>query len=306
MFSDFAARGTSAIGVGNKIERRESQAVATDWSREEVEATVADYFAMFEAELAGTPFDKTEHRRQLLPMLDARSEGSIEFKHQNISAVLIALGFPYISGYKPRSNYQRLLYEVVSDRLSANRALVALVEADADRAVAVPTAEDILKALTDPPKPTTSAPRASEQLPRYLPRPVNYLEREARNRALGLAGEEFVINYERARLISIRREALASKIEHVSRIRGDAEGFDILSFDASGADRLIEVKTTKYGQDTPFFVSRNELNVSQARAERYHLYRVFAFREVPHLFTLHGALSTTCSLDPTAYVANIA
>ena len=280
--------------------------MATDWSREEVEATVADYFAMLEVELAGTPFDKTEHRRQLLPMLDARSEGSIEFKHQNISAVLIALGFPYISGYKPRSNYQHLLYEVVSDRLASNRGLVTLVEADVDRAVAVPTAEDILKVLTDPPKPTTSEPRASEKLPRYLPHPVNYLEREARNRALGLAGEEFVINYERARLISIRREALASKIEHVSRIRGDTEGFDILSFDASGADRLIEVKTTKYGRDTPFFVSRNELNVSQARAERYHLYRVFAFREAPHLFTLHGALSTTCSLDPTAYVASVA
>ena len=52
--------------------------MAIDWSREEVEATVADYFAMLEAELAGTRYDKTEHRRQLLPMLDARSEGSIE------------------------------------------------------------------------------------------------------------------------------------------------------------------------------------------------------------------------------------
>jgi hypothetical protein len=280
--------------------------VAIDWSREEVEATVADYFAMLEAELAGTRYDKTEHRRQLLPMLDARSEGSIEFKHQNISAVLIALGFPYISGYKPRSNYQHLLYEVVSDRLASNRGLVALVEADADRAVSVPTAEGILKALTDPPKPTTPGPHASEKIPHFLPRPVNYLEREARNRALGLAGEEFVINFERARLINLRREALASKIEHISKIRGDAEGFDILSFDASGADRLIEVKTTKYGRDTPFFVSRNELHVSQARAERYHLYRVFAFRETPHLFTLHGALSTTCSLDPSAYIASVA
>lgn len=280
--------------------------MATDWSRVEVEATVADYFAMLEAELAGTPYDKTEHRRQLMPMLNARSKGSIEFKHQNISAVLIELGFPYISGYKPRSNYQRLLYEVISDRLTSNRGLVALVEADADRAVSVPTAEDILKALTDPPKSTTSEPRASEKIPHFLPRPVNYLEREARNRALGLAGEEFVINFERARLISIRRGTLASRIQHVSKICGDAEGFDILSFDASGAERLIEVKTTKYGRDTPFFVSRNELNVSQARAERYHLYRVFAFREVPRLFTLHGAFSITCSLDPTAYIARVA
>ena len=48
--------------------------MAADWSREEVEATVADYFSMLEAELAGTRYDKTEHRRQLLPMLDARSD----------------------------------------------------------------------------------------------------------------------------------------------------------------------------------------------------------------------------------------
>src|SRR5438046_4444209 len=45
----------------------ESQTVATDWSREEVEATVADYFAMLEAELAGTLFAMTAHRPQLLP-----------------------------------------------------------------------------------------------------------------------------------------------------------------------------------------------------------------------------------------------
>ncbi|MGB7541426.1 MAG: DUF3883 domain-containing protein [Burkholderiales bacterium] len=280
--------------------------MAADWSREEVEATVADYLAMFETELAGVPYDKTEHRRQLLPKLDARSEGSIEFKHQNISAVLIALGFPYISGYKPRSNYQGLLHEVVSDRLASNRGLIALVEADADRIVSVPTVDDILKVLTDPPNPKTTGPRASERIPQYLPRPVNYLEREARNRTLGLAGEEFVINFERARLIGARREVLASKIEHVSKVRGNAEGFDILSFDTSGAERLIEVKTTKYGQDTPFFVSRNELDVSQARSERYHLYRLFAFRENPHLFTLCGALSTTCNLDATNYIASVA
>ena len=280
--------------------------MAADWSREEVEATVADYFAMLDAELAGIPYDKTAHRRQLLPKLESRSEGSIEFKHQNISAVLIALGFPYISGYKPRSNYQGLLYEIVADRPASDLKLIAVVEADANRTVSVPAVDDILKVLIDPPDPKANKPHVSQTIPRYLPRPVNYLEREAMNRSLGLAGEEFVINFERARLIHARREALASKIEHVSKVRGDSEGFDILSFDTSGAERLIEVKTTKYGQDTPFFVSRNELHVSQTQPEQYHLYRVFAFRENPHLFTLNGALSATCKLDATNYIASVA
>lgn len=88
--------------------------------------------------------------------------------------------------------------------------------------------------------------------------------------------------------IASRRDSLAAKIEHTSRIRGDAEGFDILSFDVSGKERLIEVKTTKYGQETPFFVSRNELAVSGTRKELYHLYRLFLFKVSPKLFVPDG------------------
>ncbi len=276
------------------------------WTEEEVEATVADYFAMLAAELSGKTYNKTGHRRRLLPLLRRRSEQSIEFKHANISAVLIDLGFPYIPGYKPRSNYQRLLYEVVSERLASNSKLLQLAAGDVERPIEVPTVSDILKAITTPPKPIARGHHAAEHRSAYLPAPVNYLEREARNRVLGDAGEEFVINFERARLIKLGCESLASKIEHVAKVRGDAEGFDILSFEKSGAERLIEVKTTKYGPHTPFFVSRNEVRISKTRAKQYHLYRVFAFRADPRFFALHGALSSTCDLDPTTYIATVA
>jgi hypothetical protein len=106
-------------------------------------------------------------------------------------------------------------------------------------------------------------------------------------------------------LIRSGKERLAGKIEHTSRVRGDAEGFDILSFEETGKERLIEVKTTKYGQETPFFVSRNELAVSEARLDRYHLYRLFRFKVSPQLFILGGALSRTCSLAATTYIASV-
>lgn len=276
------------------------------WTIEEVEAVVADYFAMLATELAGKPYSKTDHRHRLLSLLRRRSEQSIEFKHANISAVLIKLGFPYISGYKPRSNYQRLLYEVVSKRLSSNSELLQLAAVDVEHPVNVPTVNDILQALTAPPRPVAHGHRSAERKSTYLPAPVNYLEREARNRSLGEAGEEFVINFERARLIKLGCESLASKIEHIAKTRGDAEGFDILSYEKSGTERLIEVKTTKYGPYTPFFVSRNEVQISKAHAKQYHLYRVYAFRSDPRLFALHGALSKTCELDPTTYIATIA
>lgn len=95
-----------------------------DWSHEEVEATIADYFDMLDKELRGLDYNKTGHRRHLASLLNKRSDGAIERKHQNISAVLIELGFPYIAGYKPLRNYQQLLYDVVSERLADSRNLV--------------------------------------------------------------------------------------------------------------------------------------------------------------------------------------
>jgi len=56
-----------------------------DWSREEVEATVADYFEMLAAELSGVPYSKARHRRRLVDRLNGRSEASIEFKHAQVS-----------------------------------------------------------------------------------------------------------------------------------------------------------------------------------------------------------------------------
>jgi hypothetical protein len=276
------------------------------WSRVEVEATVASYFAMLHEELSGKRYNKAEYRRKLAPLLDNRSEQSIEFKFANISAVLIELQFPYVPGYKPRSNYQGLLFDVVAARLEESPEIHRVATSDTEKAVvAIPTVDDILAALTDPPKPVELKNRAAMPRTRYSAHPINYLEREANNHSLGLAGEEFAINFERARLIKAGREGLASKIEHVSKSKGDGEGYDVLSFEESGSPRLIEVKTTKYGVYTPFFVSRNELEVSKVEANSYCLYRVFDFRAKPLLFTLRGALSSTCDLDPSSYVARV-
>lgn len=270
------------------------------WSNEEVETIVADYFTMLAAELAGMQFNKAAHRRALLPLLHNRNESAVEFKHGNISAVLIELGFPYIAGYRPHYNYQGLLYEVVRSRLATSSKLHELAASDAEAPVAPPITDGVLLALTDPPRYGQKV--ADKSLAQYLP-DVNYLEREARNRALGLAGEEFVIAFEHARLHQADRGQLAARIRHVSKEQGDYFGYDILSYEESGLERLIEVKTTKRGIYAPFFVTRNELRVSEEKADHYHLYRVFDYRTNPRLFTLNGALSTTCALEAVTYQA---
>jgi hypothetical protein len=274
-----------------------------DWSRREVEAIVDDYLSMLTSELAGAPFNKAAHRRALLPLLDGRSEQSIEFKHANISAALLEAGFPYITGYKPRSNYQALLADVLAERMSGAYQLQEVAAADADRPTVVPEVEDILAVLTAPPKVDSEPHKVAEQ-----PRPpirltTNYIEREARNRSLGAAGELFALNFERARLISLGREKLASRIEHTSKVRGDHEGYDILSFEETGVERLIEVKTTKYGADTPFFVSRNEVSTSELRSDAYQVYRLYGFRQAPKLYLLPGSISQSCRLSAASFFA---
>jgi hypothetical protein len=197
------------------------------------------------------------------------------------------------------------LFDVVGDRLASDVQLQNVAAADADRPIVVPEVEEILAVLTSPPTTQAGEQAAKERDPTRRSYSVNYLEREAHNRSLGVAGELFVLNYERARLIAAGMERLAARIEHTSRKHGDGAGFDIMSFEESGAERLIEVKTTKYGRETPFFVSRNEVAVSETQARHYHLYRLFGFRLEPRLFTLAGALSATCRLSTSSYLATV-
>lgn len=277
-----------------------------DWSVEENEALIADYLNMLSKQLRGEPYNKTEHRRALRPLLRNRSDGSIERKHQNLSAALIELGQPFITGYKPLPNFQALLLEMMEDRLARSSDFAVTVRAAVEAPGLVPAVDDLLARLEAPPEPAeVSQYEAIRERRRGRSTVINWLEVEARNSSLGRAGEDFVLRFERARLISAGRDSLADRIEHVPLTLGDGEGFDIRSFEENGSDRLIEVKTTAYGKQTPFFLSRNELAVSQQRAISYHLYRLFKFREDPRLYQLKGSLSESCLLHPIQYQAHV-
>ena len=106
-----------SVGVARLASARRSRAPAApreDWSPDEDAAIVADYLEMLEAERAGRPYSKAAHRRALLPKLDGRSEGSIEFKHRNISAAMERLGLPTIKGYVPAANIQAALIDEIT------------------------------------------------------------------------------------------------------------------------------------------------------------------------------------------------
>ena len=105
-------------------------------------------------------------------------------------------------------------------------------------------------------------------------------------------------------MIELGQPRLADRVNHVSQSKGDGLGYDVLSFESDGQERFIEVKTTTFGRDTPFFVSRGELTLSNIAKDQFHLYRLFEFRKAPRLFDLMGALNQHCTLDPVTYRAS--
>lgn len=282
--------------------------MAKDWSQEEVAATVADYFAMLAHELRGEQYSKREHNRRLQLLLNGRSGGAIEFKHQNISAILIEQGFPYIDGYKPRSNYQdRLRSEVIAQLLADPPMIAMAASAVSAPAVDVQVARDLSEILVPAPVRHPPTDRTYERVsPPPMPRlGINYLERESRNASLGAAGELFVLELEHRRLWEAGARHLAERVEHVARTQGDGLGYDIASFDPDGSERLIEVKTTSFGALTPFFASKREVAVSEECAERFRLHRLFRFRAEPKVFVLPGSLRQSCALEPVQYRATL-
>lgn len=271
--------------------------VGQDWSHEEVEATVRDYFEMLRHEASGQPFNKAQHNESLRNKLRARSKGSIEMKHQNISAVLDQIGLPYIRGYKPRSNFQDLLREVVLAHVNQEQPTLQKI-VDAIEEQTEPGNKLYQGVLVEPPVPESMpTPRRRQRLPRKL----DYAARDERNRSLGKSGEAWVVGFEEYRLIEANCGDLASNIDWVSERCGDGTGYDVMSFEEDGISRFIEVKTTNGGSLTPFIVSQNELEFSQETEDAFCLYRVFEFSKSPRLFIVRGALDEILHLEAMDY-----
>ena len=252
---------------------------------------------MLDAEIARQPYVKSHHRVALMSSV-RRSPGSIERKHQNISAVLVELGMPWIWGYKPLPNFQQALFDAI-DRELTRRELAGQSVSTAEPAADVPMEPD--QVFVPMPEGVPSAPRAGLE---RLVRKFDPVQRDFRNRQLGRAGEEFVLQLERKRLASADRDDLARKVRWVAMEDGDGAGFDVASFDPNGRERLIEVKTTNGAAKTPFFMTRNEVAVAEERAEHWHLYRVHLFAQQPKIFTVRPPIDDRLKLSPETWRAS--
>ena len=96
---------------------------------------------------------------------------------------------------------------------------------------------------------------------------------------LGDAGENFALEWERRRLKDLNVSFdLLEEVIHFSKKYGDGAGYDILSRKDNNFDLLyIEVKTTKGGLDTPFYMSENERAFMEIYRDNTLIYRVYNY-----------------------------
>ena len=256
---------------------------------------------MLVKDIAGQAYGKAAHRRRLLPLLRRRSEAAIEFKHQNISAVLKGLGEDWIPGYKPAFNFQMSLVDAVARWLAGNPGWLDLFGA-AGSATGLREAAPLW--VGPPPTLSNQPPPQELELMQQIAAKFDAAGKDARNRALGRAGEALVLDHERRTLADAGRPDLARAVRWVSEEEGDGAGFDIASFAPDGKQRLIEVKTTNGWERTPFYISRNELAVADERRGEWLLLRLWNFARAPRAFELHPPLDAHVSLTATAFQAS--
>ncbi len=269
--------------------------IGTNWQDDELDAIVADYFAMLAADLSGRPYVKSRYSAALMAQI-GRTHRSVEFKHQNISAVMDELGMPWIPGYKPKRNYQNAIFDAIDRYLTKHPAIL-------EPASNLPPPSAVTAEVFVPPPALTPTGPIPERLRRLIQK-FDPVERDSCNRALGKAGEAFVVDVERRQLTEADRPDLARRVRWTAAEDGDGAGYDVLSFNRAGAERLIEVKTTNGSERTPFFLTRNECSLASERPADWRIYRVHLFAKSPRIFTIAPPLENFVKLSPETWRAS--
>lgn len=275
------------------------------WNGYELNLIVRRYLELYVRFASGESLVKEHAYRELSDELKVRSVSSVALKMSNISSVMLGLGWLPIPGLGPMPHIQNALIDHVSRGIAnlenLDEAAARLVtQKPVDFNVEVELAEKIPRIL-----------RLDESYESHISMNAkrDYIELEARNMKLGLAGEVAILEYEEKRLRRLGAVRLANRIEHVSTTDGDGLGYDIHSFEVNGRDKLIEVKTTTGSNVVPFYITRNELRVSQEFSELYCLSRVYDYpvaqtrRRKVKVYELNGSLDETCDLKSESYRA---
>ncbi len=264
-----------------------------DWSLHECEIAVRTYFDCLRSKLRNEKYNRSAACQSVASEI-GRKRGAVDYKFQNIDAILFENQLPRLNN-AVASNVQRLLRYVVLDPLARHidvfSATPSMIQTPPHPDhVFVPIPEILLRTKV-----------AEKSRSRNIV--TDFALIDANNRNLGKMGEKWVVELERYRLRCAGHGKLAEQVRWVSQLDGDGCGYDIESFEDDGKGFFIEVKTTNAGALVPFFISPNELAVADRMKSAYRLYRVFNYSHNPQIFVIQGPLTNKLRLQAQIFSA---
>lgn len=146
-----------------------------------------------------------------------------------------------------------------------------------------------------------------EKRRRFTARKIDFKTINNENSALGDAGEVFALEWERSRLKDMNVSfSILDEVVHFSRKFGDGAGYDILSRKDNSYELLyIEVKTTKGGLNTPFYMSENEKTFMEIYKDNSLIYRVYNYNLETNVGEIeiitYDKLTTEYDFNPVTY-----
>ena len=132
----------------------------------------------------------------------------------------------------------------------------------------------------------------------------NYLDKEIDDLELRSAGEKLVLTYEKEKLDKRGQSELARRVVLADMRPGGNSGFDVRSFDHTGSEIFIEVKTTRGNSLSPFHTSHIEVNFSKENEKNYRLYRIFEYNDNSNsakFYSVKGAIDQQISLTSMTF-----
>lgn len=281
-----------------------------NWTTQEIRPLLRAYFEMLTKERAGIPYHKADYIRKVSSEIRGRrTKGAIEFKMENVSAVLARSGADWVTGYRPARHLQeRLLPQEIAAFLESQPLFQLPTPTDvAPHNVSFLLPSSLPEAVFEPSPPIPLSTQRTRRPPPLNPRQVariDYITTAGRAQTIGRTGELVALRAERRRLQQAGRTDLAARVEHVSVTRGDGLGYDILSYSPSGDERFIEVKTTPFEPTRPFFLSPKELEFAQETGESYRLARLHHLWRQPAIFELYASALLRLDREPNEYVVS--
>jgi len=241
-----------------------------------------------------------------------KSNKSVRLKLQHISSILVNSDLPYIEDFKPIAraeidiidwNETLNLKKILTQKFDESENIIFL-NSLADRNV-FDTNYNFKSSINEIPiQDVFEVDNLEDKKSIKIKPKINYVEREIRNSKLGEAGEKWVIEFEKDKLIKLGLSNLAEKVVWASSEIGDGLGYDVISFNEFQEEIFIEVKTTCLGKYSAFFLTQNELKVSN-NLKNFKIYRVYDFEKDTKIYIVDEDIKSQLELTPTIYRATM-